>query len=705
MPTNVWPYTDTFSDGTAEGLTSFGTEFNSTIGLALSSNAIRRGHYCVFEKVGSSSSEFSFSRALINVQNTLNVGNFDSVGVLHRRPYSGDVKVEATFCLLSLTGSAQSSFFRKAGVCARVQGGSLVNDATTNVAHEDASFYWARLEETASWPATTYKLQILRVVAGVPTVIAETQELTSLQLAGNFTKDFTIGLTVEANGSDVDVTATLTGVSFEGPIALGPSTAYVPLIPGGGALQPGQPAAGGVGSIGGGTFTQSKVFDGSATKLAPGTALFQISTTDSSASKLTGTGRVAVTGQRDIGFGVLGYTSLQVKEITIHDPAVTAPLLREAWKREFVQSDYDGFLAVRNYQGFQFFYKDGAAERRPEGRLVVADVSTPEFGSGGAGFAMFSDNLVADLENFDSGLTLPNSRTHRIKWTVSPTLSAVGSSLACILYNRGAPGSYTLRVPFSGAGSLLLLERQNPTTSATEIVASFTATIPTGSSSVLEFEAATDPSPDAQGAVRLRAWLNSTQIAFTTGLVSGISILPDGTVIDATSAKADFGGSYAFQTLFTASEPNTSNFEITSEQIVEGDAVDPDSVDPDNLSPYDWSEECDDQAGTLALEYEFLLDRTAAVRRDEVRMENGTPARHLGGIAPRRTWNVRHASMDEALAQDWIDFWEAHRNEIPFTWTPLEDSASGCFRFTNDVLPVERIGPVYQLNATIEELR
>lgn len=706
MPTNVWPLTDTFSDGTAEGLTSFGTEFNSTIGLALSSNVIRRGHYCVFEEVDSKGSEFSFDRVLINAQSGLGVGNSNSIGVLHRRSYAGDVKVEATFVLRSLTGTADPSHFRKAGVCARVQGGSLVNDSTTNVAHEDSSFYWARLEQTADWPATTYRFQILRVVSGTATVVVESEELTSSAISGNFTKDFSISLEVAANGSDVDLTATLTGPSFEvvGTSVVSPTAGA--MIPGGLKMRRLGSAAGAVASIAGGTYTQTQSLDANASKVDPTTPVFTISTTDSSGSKLTGAGRIALTSQRDIGFGVVGYTALQCQEITVHEPPTAAPSYREAWRREFLQVDYDGFIAVRNYQGSQFFYKDGAAERRPEGRLTVSGVSTPEFGTGGAGFAMFSDNLSADLENFDVGLELANPRTHRVRFTVAPTLSAVGSSLATTLYSRGVPGSYSLRVPFSGAGSLVLLERQNPTTSATEIIGSFTTTIPTGSSSVLEFEASTDPAPGANAPVRLRAWLNSTQIEFTAGLVSGgITILPDGTVVDASSSKAGFGGSFSHQTLFTASEPSTSNFEITTEQIVETDAVDPDSIDPDNLSAFDWPSECDGQTGTLALEYEFLLGREAAVRRDDVRFENGTPGRHLGGIAPRRTYRVRHASMDEALAQDWIDFWDAHRNEIPFTWTPLEDGFAGCFRFVDDQLPVERTGPVYSLNATIEELR
>jgi len=705
MPTNVWPQTDTFSDGVAEGLVSFGSEFNSTIGLALASNVIRRGHYCVFEKVGTES-EFTFDRVFANVQDSLFAGVSDSVGVLHRRPYSGDVKVEATFCLRSLTGTTDSSHFRRAGVCARVQGGTLVNDATTNVAHQDSSFYWARLEQTADWPATTYRFQILRVVAGVETVVVETEELTSSAISGNFTKDFSISLEVAANGSDVDLTATLVGVTFESVASSVVSPGPGSLIPGGLKMRRLGSGAGAVASIAGGTFSQTQTLDAKATKLDPSTPLFTISATDSSGSKLTGAGRVAVTSQRDIGFGVVGYSALQSKEVSVVEPPATAPSFREVWKREFLQADYDGFIAVRNYQGFQFFYKDGAAERRPEGRLTVSGVSTPQFGSGGAGFAMFSDAFSADLEEFDLGLKLPNSRTHRVRFTVSPTLSAVGSSLATILYNRGVPGSYTLRVPFSGAGSLILLERQNPTTSATEIIASFTATIPTASSSVLEFEATTDPAPGAEAPVRLRAWLNSTQIAFTTGLVTGgITILPDGTVVDASTSKAGFGGSFAHQTLFTASEPATSNFELTTEQIVESEAVDPDSIDPDNLTAYAWPGECDGQTGTLALEYEFLLGREAAVRRDDVRFENGSPGRHLGGIAPRRTYRVRHLSMDEALAQDWIDFWEAHRNEIPFTWTPLEDGFAGCFRFVGDELPVERTGPVYSLNVTIEELR
>ena len=162
MPTNVWPYTDTFSDGTAEGLTSFGTDFNSTIGFELSNDDIRRGNYCVYERTGPSPL-FSFSRVMLSTLEPLGANPASARGVLHRRPYSGDVKVEATFALHSLTGTAASSHFRRAGVCARIQGGTLQNDATVNVTHEDASFYWARLEETAVWPATTYKLQILRV--------------------------------------------------------------------------------------------------------------------------------------------------------------------------------------------------------------------------------------------------------------------------------------------------------------------------------------------------------------------------------------------------------------------------------------------------------------------------------------------------------------------------------------------------------------
>jgi hypothetical protein len=152
-----------------------------------------------------------------------------------------------------------------------------------------------------------------------------------------------------------------------------------------------------------------------------------------------------------------------------------------------------------------------------------------------------------------------------------------------------------------------------------------------------------------------------------------------------------------------------SSPDIQVDQIEDKDpATDADtpniSSDPDELAAYSVAKPTDGATGTLALEYEFAVDRTTDVRRTDKDFSNGQVGRMLGHVVPRRKWELRHDAMTETVKDQWQAFWDAHRNEVPFTFTALEDSGSGTFRFMEDTLEIEQTGPVYSLRVTLEEV-
>lgn len=696
----IFPLVENYQASDGASVPAPGTELGEYLSGETSGAEIQDGHLGVIQLASNPpqvSAPFFYANAALG--SNLTAG----VQVFHRKPISGDCTVSGSFQMVAFGGTFVGIIFREAGVCARVQGGSYVNATQSDARFQGHSFYWARLHEEAAYPAFQYRLQILKVVNTTVTVLAQTEALDPIDLDQQFGSTFNVQLTVEDDGANVNLTAGITGVVFLATQVGGTG--------GGGLIPQGQirgPSATG-GPATGGPFTGPTATDGRLPKLGGGKnqATIELTATDTS-SPLQTTGRCGLIGQRDAQFGN-STGLLTVSEFAV-DNAAGSPIIRDLFKRDFTPAGVvGGDLPNRVYGGATQSLKSLCFRHEQEERhspLGTADGRLEYSGSGTGilvpfpgGDAPAVPTGVASIHSY-----IPARRDYGMRKAVTLTVptGAPADTKVTMQLLSSLP---TVRYDFEwdwGTDALTIYSGAT----AQESVASATTTLDLNTSYVIEAEAVLIGSPEAGYIVQLRAFLDGVQLQLTAGSSTNLLETAEGGVLDTRFQLVPPVGGFQM-VVDVSSGPSSPDIQV--DQIEDKDpATDADtpniSSDPDELAAYSVAKPTDGATGTLALEYEFAVDRTTDVRRTDKDFSNGQVGRMLGHVVPRRKWELRHDAMTETVKDQWQAFWDAHRNEVPFTFTALEDSGSGTFRFMEDTLEIEQTGPVYSLRVTLEEV-
>lgn len=718
--TQIFPTFNDFNDGTGVGIGPSGpgrSEYGFYI--SLTSPDLSVGRMAARRPQGAGSLD-PYSDAFFYNNFGLGFNNDRLIPVVHQNVMPDNVTVRAVVRLDTLGGSFVPEMFRRAGVIARVRGGSYTNGGSQQAAVANFDAYAAVLEEVAAYPAFQYKLKILRYNSGSPTVIAESAVLDPVDATKAFGSSVGITLSVVTTGALVDITASVDGVVFAqtqgGSGVTGP---IGPLVPGASIRTPGSPGAGGSGGAAtGGPFTGPTGIDGRIYN--PGGVTISLSTTDSSPSRVLGQGRCGVLGQREIAYGnttaLMTCDSFAVK-------AGSVTVLRDEWRRSFPtiakiatriysQVTYDiatrdqlslpdergaGLFsglapgAPQNSSRFVFDVSGSGLELAfpgPDGTTAVNALTVPFFIPPRREFG--SDYTI----NHRFGSASPATTDANVRWFVGD----MGIRFAAWQY----PGEGIWYSEKIGASDTIVAVAPEP------------AGMSLGTSYDLRVVSYLERGVEQTYQRVTKVFIDGTQVsgwdathAFVQNQQAGLAlnIDSDGTIRSANPNLITYPVESP-EVIFDSAVPLAPAMSIASitetDLIAEGN-VDPES-DPDILSAYLLPTEKQGATGTLSLDYEFAIVRKTKVRRDTVMFDNGQTARLLGHVIPRRVWEIGHDSMEKVDADAWQSFWDSHRNEVPFTWTAYEDSASGTYRFVKDSFTLDRIGPVYSMRVEIEEL-
>lgn len=248
-----------------------------------------------------------------------------AAGAVRRQAFAEDVQVSASVRLHAVAGAPTATHFGKAAVFARIQAATLTDDGLQTVRFTAVTCYGFVASKLTG---STVRFELIRWNTGTATVLA-TADVSAVDV-GHFLDEVVLTLKVTANGADVDLEGSVSG------LAIVPLVVEVKVAPGGaGGLILGGPAFGGpspgVGTLlkrGGAPTPQKRAWQVGATIPA-------ISVTDTGGSVITGPGRCgfAMDHEVDHGGGIktAGRCSLfQVDEIVEGTPT---PAWRDEWAR------------------------------------------------------------------------------------------------------------------------------------------------------------------------------------------------------------------------------------------------------------------------------------------------------------------------------------------------------------------------------------
>ncbi len=140
---------------------------------------------------------------------------------LHRREYTGSVRVGASFFMLPQGGITTALNIASFGVIARYQGGSISGTGTTDVHLLNGSCYMMTVEENKTTFVQT--IAIIKVASGVQSTLASLTQTVAEQSAIDWFKPFELILEVSGT-STVSLSAKLKNVDLAGGGELGEVT-------------------------------------------------------------------------------------------------------------------------------------------------------------------------------------------------------------------------------------------------------------------------------------------------------------------------------------------------------------------------------------------------------------------------------------------------------------------------------------------------
>lgn len=252
---------------------------------------------------------------------------YTACGAMRRQVFPEDVEVSLTVRLLPITGAPTSQHFGRAGVFARVQGGTLAGDGTREVRYEDVDCYGFTVERSG---AVNLAFRLVRIVNGVVTNL-DSEGLSAADV-GHFGQDVTITLRVVQDGSgDPVLTGNVTQVN------LTPNDLQVAHQAGG----TGQLLLGGPG-VGGGTVTNKGTPLKRPGTFTPKAHAWEIAAeaalnqwTDTAGAQITGTGRCGFAMDHEVDHGGGITTTMLCSAFQVAEIVDGAPVVR--WRDEWTR--------------------------------------------------------------------------------------------------------------------------------------------------------------------------------------------------------------------------------------------------------------------------------------------------------------------------------------------------------------------------------
>jgi phage-related protein len=698
--TQLFPSTTDWDDGTADGLTAFYSQLASW--AIVKGGGFLLGSICKTADPLTPAGEVGFPHF---VAETLSGTN--RVGCVRREPYSGEITVQATFQLRAFSGDVKSTHFRQAGIILNCRGGSFGTPTQPDyLEHSGASFYHVRIDETAPFPADTYRLQIVRTISGgSPIVVAESAVLTAEELGVGLSGKVTLEAVLEDDGGSPKITARLKGPTFSQ--APGGTLPTSPLVP------RGTQTGGGGGTASGGPWTEGEVVDGRSLARTGGlSTAIELTSTDSSGFKLALGGRIGIYGQRERTFSATDAIVMQPVELVVRNRPTGVPIMRDRFERTgtFFANKV---LVARNFAGKTYLWQDYLTEQGHDFQSAGEQFGGQTDGRAepdGSGTGIKIDPVAPGASGGDgfwecgSFIPLSNPKQARKKITATWDATASTDTLFGISFGNYSPWTlyrdgYSAQFKPGSAGSGLVEVRRWKFGSI-KTIASASVTLARGTEYVLEFACSQIGGTELISPVSLEVRIDGVLVGLTTAS-AGITIDDSGVAVDASSDLVSISDGWGYGVAFPDATARPA-FLIAQIEDVTGSAGT--DVPVDSLPTYVLPKPSDGATGTLSLDYEFAVARKTRAGLERVTFESGHQGRLLRGVIPLREWRLVHGSLTAAEATAWETFWDDHGSSVPFTWTAPEDSVSGTFRFIRDSFSLERVGPVYSMTVDVEEV-
>lgn len=550
---------------------------------------------------------------------------------------------------VTIGGNAPKGVALHSGVGARIRNGSQVNLGNPNTERVDScdGYWFFRLADDSAL-LDGYKYVLLRTVSGTVTRIAE-----SPSGSGNFFPHSEITLapttvlrmTCETVAGNVEIHcyATVYG--------------------------------------GGGVPAEQEV----------------LTFTDSSGSKITGTGRVGfatsveasnITGAKPV------YHARAVTYVEALDPSDDSLLFRDEW----VRSKYDAALTVyanvNSYSGRSLQsgwvcdlfstdsllvtgdYADGFQ------RLTANDraKSTPNaVTTGSAGvLAIISQRPEDDAVNqhrqvtitFPTDATAPDVSRYggviiRESGSDPETSVWVGAGYAILIRRDDSAAEWYAELRrYRGGSYALIAQIPHPT---------FALSLDTAYTLSLEAVNVGDGPGNVTNEVRLKAYLDGTQMVLQALPIppAGITVQGDGTVYDAATTRVTSGLGAGILV-----DGSGNNKTIQFDAWTEVGDLPPTSTEEDSQESIAFLPETTGATGTLSLPLSWSVREMDDDEPREAIFEADYRWASVRTHAARRAWEVTAGPCTRATADTLLAFFDSHKGvEVPFTWTDPEGVA------------------------------
>lgn len=676
----VWPASDTFDHGTPV----YGSEVIGYLGLRPDSGSYGRGR--IHDGYGAGTA------ALIR-------GDPGDVtaGVMRRQLFVADVDVAATIRLHAVSGPATVAHFTRAGVVARIQGGTLAADGTPEIRHEDVDGYGFTAELL---PPNQLRFRLVRWNAGTETVLGTSDQ--SAADYGHMLSDTTLILVCEQSGGDVILTGKVSQVGLADPLA---ASIYQPGGPGGtqssGSGAPGGPAP----SVG--TVLTPPADGGAVGKgwIKPKDSVPVLTVTDTGGSVITGLGRCGwladVEQSHDSGaVTTVALCSALVVTDTSGDSTVV-------WRDEFARATPALAESVTDALGTtgRNLGSDWTTDAASIATDVLARDTTDEAASVGVQAPGATDVVPVWHQR-----PVDDVASHDFSVRIRPTSSAsIGSVLV-----RGNPtgtatvwDSYRLDVT-PGTPATIDLQRViagTPTLLASQDTGGTPIDVAINAYTELRLEVEQDPLGGPGGAVLLRAWVGGVLVVWvaTDPPTTGAAVNLNGDVVDVGQARILTGNAVGWGTLVdtsasrvddwtdeatTAPDPQPSDLPSVA-LPAEDDGV---TGDLDDACPVEWPIEPEHVGPKVGREFDSGHREHLALATYEPR------AYRSSAVMTPAEWSTFQA------------FWDDHDGAtVPFNWDPSTRwpwEQAGVFAFVDGSLRSERMGGRnYAVSFEIEECR
>lgn len=262
----------------------------------------------------------------------------DAKGFMRRQVFPAEQRITLTHRKHAVLGGLAAGQFTRCGLFGRVQGGTLTEASPADAQYADVTCYGLEISKLTS---TTVRFEIVRYNTGTRTVLATTDGTAAS--VNNFLVDATIVFKIQASGADVLLTGSV--AAGLAPASIGGQTQAVVFTPGGSSNNAILGVPGGSSITGTGTalpgFTTSR--PGLGDPMDPpggggggGDPIDFITFTDTSGSKVTGTGRCGFAIDRPVSVSATEKTAsvasvFEVADITT--PATPVVLWRDQFER------------------------------------------------------------------------------------------------------------------------------------------------------------------------------------------------------------------------------------------------------------------------------------------------------------------------------------------------------------------------------------